>query len=230
MIGKHWKAWLWGWVAFSLLGSLLSGVAKLDPGPIQPVASVLTLGFMIFLACDRLWNDARCRLRALAVLSIGLVSELVGLFSGWPFGSYSYTSNWVPVLPLGGGAFFPLLLPFSWVMVVAACSLVVRGGSRWGRALQVGFLAMLVDLPMEWANVMALNYWKWSSPSEPIGALPFGVPILNSVGWFLVASVGGFVLSKAPETDSNAMIKGVHVLGAHVTLMIGLGIIGATFK
>lgn len=159
----------------------------LDPGPIAPIAGAgLILSGAACLALElRSW-----RVVAL-VIALSTLAELTGLFSGYPFGSYEYTDQWWPTIALGGGFRFPLLLPFAWVLIMAGAFLTVRTWtSKWRAVGLSAIFAAAIDAPMERAMTDVLGYWRWTPPG-PI----FGAPVMNSVGWLLVASAVGAILS-----------------------------------
>lgn len=201
-----------GLVAFSLAGSLFSRLARLDPGPIAPAASLLTLGAGIVATfgeyvrtVDRPWP------RLGAALTLGATSEVVGLATGFPFGRYAYTGAWWPtvVLPFG---LFPLALPFAWLLMAGASRLSVRS------ILLGGLLAAVVDLAMEPVMAGPLRYWRWLAP----GPLPGGAPVANFLGWWGVATLAGAILGGKDVRPSTPR----WVLGGFVALIVGLGLIG----
>ncbi|MBX7134153.1 MAG: carotenoid biosynthesis protein [Fimbriimonadaceae bacterium] len=189
-------------VLFSLGGTALQVFGGLDPGPIAPVAAVLTLALGVMavmsgptrtsppapistgLERGKLWASV-------AVLVLGIVAEICGLYTGLPFGQYRYTDAWWPTIPLPGGHVFPVMLPFAWVLIVVGATVAL---SRWfdgiRLGLMVGLLASAIDFFKEPVLTQALGYWKWTDPNWPLGEGLFGVPLLNALGWFVVATLG----------------------------------------
>ncbi len=217
-------------MAFSLAGSLMSRLTGLDPGPIAPAASLLTLGAGIwatFAEYVRVVPGAWLRLGA--ALALGAGSEVVGLATGFPFGRYAYTGAWWPTVRLPFGP-FPLALPFAWLLMAGAARLSVPGSgetqrhqarkaSLWLGVMTGGLLAAGVDLAMEPVMAGPLGYWRWLVP----GPLPGGAPLANPFGWWAVASLAGIVLSVgAPPVDAQGPRW---VLGGFVVLVVGLGLI-----
>ena len=197
-----------GLVAFSLLGSLFSRLTHLDPGPIAPVASLLTLGAGVWATfgeyvrvVPRPWP------RLLAALSVGTTAEVVGLATGFPFGRYAYTGAWWPSV-----GSFPLPLPFAWLLMAGASCLALR--SAW----LGGLLAALVDLAMEPVMAGPLHYWRWLDR----GPLPGGAPVANFMGWWGTATLAGLILLRGTESRPEAPRW---VLGGFVVLILGLGLI-----
>lgn len=221
--------WVWGLVAFSVAGSLLSALTGLDPGPIRPVAGALTLLVFVWAVAKPIYKamDKAKAVRVLAgLLLLGAGSEICGLYTGLPFGRYEYTQAWQPVVAIPGEKFFPLLLPFAWLMVVCAGYLYTSSMFTKGiAAVLAAFLATLVDVLMEWAIVVNLGYWRWTDPNWPIGHFAWGVPIMNFVGWFLVAWVGAAWLNHHGASRAKSSALGLQILLAQGVLMLCLGLI-----
>lgn len=172
-------------VAFAGLGTIASSLLHIDPGPIKPVSAIL----IVLIGSSVSWIAIRDWMSVLAILAGSATAEILGLFTGFPFGVYEYTNQWIPTVPLGIHR-FPLLVPFSWLMVVGGCfAFCQRLSKRWQRVLGAGLLAALIDLPMEKAMTDVFGYWKWQS-TGPF----FGAPVLNFCGWFGVAALLSWVL------------------------------------
>lgn len=219
------KAYI-GLVAFAVAGTVLTFVTNLDPGPIAPVSSLLIIlvgSWCVFRAAAQTIGYARAAAGLVTILIVGLVSEIAGLYTGFPFGTYRYTSEWAPTIPLPGGQLFPIALPFAWTMVVGSASLVAHGffkrlspGPKWVGVAFAAFLATAVDFAMEPVTVDALNYWKWQDPTHI-----FSAPWSNAVGWLTVSSVGSALLTSSLVTSKKAdeSRTGLVVLAGHLALM-----------
>jgi len=218
-------------IAFSLLGSAMSAFFKLDPGPIKPVASIATLlvGCIALFAPFATVRGISIALKSFcALVMLGAAVEICSLYTGFPFGRYVYTAEWQPVIMLPGGHWFPLLLPVAWAMVTAACfQLCCRFLSGPMAAITAGLIAVLVDLPMEWTMTKVLNYWRWTDANFPLGELAFGVPILNSVGWFITATAGCLMLGSMRYGEVLAQKNAKVVLGSFLIFVFGLALLEA---
>jgi uncharacterized membrane protein len=112
----------------------------------------------------------------------GLLAEAVGVHTGFPFGSYTYTATLGPQL-LG----VPLVVPLAWVMM-AWPALVV--GRTLGRrpvavaALGGGALAAW-DVFLD-PQMVDAGHWRWAVPDPGLPLVP-GVPLTNYAGWILVS-------------------------------------------
>jgi len=203
-----------GLVAFAIFGSALSKFGNLDPGPIAPVTSLLT----ILVGVAAIFGPKFYRLWP--VLLLGTTAEIIGLYTGFPFGGYAYTDRWVPVVPLPGEHFFPVILPFAWLLMAGA-AWAISPGQRWSKAVVGGLFAALIDLPMEAVMTGPLRYWQW----ETAGPLPGGAPITNTLGWFAVATGAGFLLNSISESDRLQRISAGFVLGGFTILLVALGLL-----
>lgn len=201
-----------GLVAFSLAGSLFSQLTHLDPGPIAPIASLLTLGAGVVAVFEEYVRTVSSPwLRLGAALAMGAAAEIVGLATGFPFGRYAYTHAWWPTVELPVGP-FPLALPFAWLLMAGGARLSVPGS-----ILVSGLLAAVVDLVMEPVLAGPLGYWRWLAP----GPLPGGAPVANFVGWWAVGALASLILGEPPIRANSPR----WVLGGFVVLIAGLGLI-----
>lgn len=173
------------------------------------VTALLTLGFG-FVTVVR----GTSTVRVLGVLALGAGCEVVGLYTGFPFGRYVYTEAWWPTVPLPGDHRFPLLLPFAWAMVAGGSARLLKHRPIW----MVGLAAACLDLLMEPVMVGTLGYWRWLDG----GPLPGGVPVLNFVGWFLVSTGAAWLIG---ESDVEPRESG-WVLAGHLALVAVLALAG----
>ncbi|HLO98457.1 MAG TPA: carotenoid biosynthesis protein [Fimbriimonas sp.] len=198
-------------VAFSCLGSIASKAFQLDPGPIKPIFSFLMIALGVTCIAIEMGNWKSVAF----ILGLGTAAEICSLATGFPFGRYHYTDQWIPTIPLWGNERFPLLLPFAWVMIVGgAASLVQRKASGWWFVVATGLLCAAIDAPMERAMIDVFRYWTWVD----VGPV-FGAPIVNSLGWFGVAAVAAIPLKKgAPDQSGQYSSKVVAVFCGFVAI------------
>ena len=99
----------------------------------------------------------------------GLLVEAVGVRTGVPFGTYSYTGDLGPEL-FG----VPVVVPLAWTMMA------------WP-ALVGGVALAAWDLFLD-PQMVDARHWTWMHPQPALPLVP-GVPLTNYAGWLLVAVV-----------------------------------------
>ena len=213
-----------GLVAFSLAGSTLSRATHLDPGPIAPVTSLLTIGVGVVAAFHEYARvAARPWLRGVATLALGAGAEIGGLATGFPFGRYAYTTAWWPTIRLPVGP-FPLALPFAWLLMAGTSAFAAQTllkTNAWCSAILGGLIAAGVDLVMEPVMTGPLGYWRWIGR----GPLPGHAPVANFCGWWGVGTFAGLILVVGEPLMRSPAPR--WVLGGFVVLILGLGLIGS---
>lgn len=174
-----------GWFAF-----VREGAPQLPESISPDTLAFLRSGFAQFqIALAALLLAMRLgpnRLRSIAtpmflVFSASWLVETIGVASGIPFGSYSYSSAIGQFLP--GGT--PWTIPLSWLTATLGFHLVVTilrpgAGFRPGRILATSFLLLAWDLSLDPAMSTINGFWTWAHD----GAW-YGVPVSNLVGWYL---------------------------------------------
>ena len=132
------------------------------------------------------------------VLKIGLfvilaawLSEVIGVHTGLPFGSYTYTEALQPQI-----AGVPVQVPAAWLMMLPAAwavgaSLIYRRGQAssprsWlekaAFAATSGLAFSAWDLFLD-PQMVAWQLWIWETPGGY-----FGIPLINFLGWTLIAA------------------------------------------
>ncbi len=161
---------------------------------------------------------------------VGMMAELIGTGTGYPFGAYSYTAFLDPKIL----DHVPFLIPLSWYAVSAlALDLATRLSlSRGQRILAAAAFMVLWDVALDPAMGAAFPVWTWEADG-----FYYGMPALNWVGWYATALVivwgydvlGGFRLSDAPKHTATAwIINGAFPVGICLVYgLYGAGIIGA---
>jgi uncharacterized membrane protein len=105
----------------------------------------------------------------------GLLVEVLGVSTGFPFGSYRYGGQ------LGPTAFgVPLVVPLAWGMFAYPAHVV---GLRLGRrVLAAGAALASWDLFLD-PQMVHEGYWTWDHPSPGLN----GIPLTNHLAWLVVA-------------------------------------------
>jgi uncharacterized membrane protein len=124
---------------------------------------------------------------ALAIAGVSYAAELIGVQTGWLFGSYTYGVILGPHLP--GGV--PVGIPVFWVLLLYAADDLVNiclgvRTPRLFRALTVGAVTAAWDIMID-PIAVAYGGWSWGA-NTPEGLLLFGIPLTNALGWWLVGT------------------------------------------
>jgi len=117
--------------------------------------------------------------------------ELLGVATGWPYGSFEYTVSLGPML---GGV--PVALPVFFIPLVVnaylLCLLLLgsRAANGWLRLATVIAAVVAMDVVLD-PGAVALGFWSFG------GGAFFGVPLSNYAGWVLSATVAVVTLDRA---------------------------------
>ena len=182
---------------------------------------VVTIASVVVFFCASLAHcvSTRSWRSGLALVMIcvggGLAAESIGWRTGWPFGNYRYGTTLGPKL-LG----VPMVVPLAWAMMGWPALLagrrvgrrfpVVKGISadestkfRLGCRVQVvtAVVGSLVlsswDLFLD-PQMVGAGHWRWLTTPGP---WLNGIPLVNTVGWFIVGMLMVFVLDRAVPND-----------------------------
>jgi putative membrane protein len=111
----------------------------------------------------------------LALLGMGV--EILGVNSGFPFGTYLYGEN------LGFKLFgVPILIGLNWALLVfVTASMIPKrwNGSKIVNAIIGATLMLVLDYFMEF-SAPALDFWEFT---------PINPPLSNYVSWFIAAFI-----------------------------------------
>ena len=134
--------------------------------------------------------------------------EWVGTHYGIPFGHYYYTDQLGSLL-----MDVPIVIPLQWFNMMYACyimtNIILSGGKREGETipsksgewtLSTAFPRMVVTsiivglFMVSWDFIndpymVGLGSWVWTSPTEFLGLMLFGIPLSNFLGWVLTSAV-----------------------------------------
>lgn len=110
----------------------------------------------------------------LFLFALGMLAEIIGVATGFPFGTYSYGANL-------GIKFMnvPLLIGFNWAVLVFVGGAIANqiSGSIWIKSLLGGLFMILLDIPME---VLAPRFDYWTFTPSP--------PLENYTSWFIIGA------------------------------------------
>ncbi len=155
--------------------------------PLMASLCVLAQLAVVLAALSQKWRFARIFRSIIVIVVFAWVLEWLGSSMGVPFGKYSYSQDLLPQI----GA-VPLIIPIAWAMMLfpawAVGQLLLRPHQeRLGRAypfllaLLSGLAFTAWDLYLD-PQMVGRGLWAW----EDTGTY-FGIPVLNYLGWWLVA-------------------------------------------
>jgi putative membrane protein len=111
-------------------------------------------------------------------LPFGFLIELIGLKTGWPFGTYEYDPS------LGPQLFdVPLVVPFAWAMIAHPILCAARRVAGNWVFLYGGFGLMAYDLFLD-PQMVTAGRWTWEVTGSHVPFTP-EVPLSNAFGWLL---------------------------------------------
>ena len=131
-------------------------------------------------------HGLRTILAAGTILVIGLLIEVIGSSTGFPFGEYDYTGALVPRI-----FEVPVIVSFAWAgitLTVHGAFYHLRLGNEWPSLIvRVVLMALAItawDLFLD-PQMVAEGYWEW----EPATPAFRGIPLVNYLGWLLTAVI-----------------------------------------
>jgi uncharacterized membrane protein len=137
---------------------------------------------------------------ALALVAVcaggGFLAEVIGSRVGVPFGNYGYTSS------LGWSVLgVPVVVPMAWAMMGWPSLLAARRvfAGPWNVAIYGALILTAWDLMLD-PQMVDAGHWIWRRTPGP---LLNGIPVVNSLGWFLVATVMIAVLDRVVPVSPN---------------------------
>ncbi len=134
-------------------------------------------------------------------LSFGFFIELIGLKTGWPFGTYQYDDS------LGPQLFdVPLVVPFAWAMIAHPILCAARRVAGNWVFLYGGFGLMAYDLFLDPQMVNA-GRWTWEVTGSRVPFTP-EVPLSNAFGWLLSGMALIAILHLALPRDRRKVSAG----------------------
>jgi putative membrane protein len=181
-------------VVFPVVGAilLLASAESLVGPPLRYNPSLILLGTLVMrlplIAGIAPLLDRRAALGLGVLVAYAFAIELIGVTTGWPYGSFEYTTELGPMfagVPLGLPVFFVPLVLNSYLL----CLLLLGDAAkrRSARLLSVIVTVLCMDLVLD-PGAVAVGFWTYH------GGLYYGVPLSNYLGWVLSATVSVVLL------------------------------------
>ena len=129
---------------------------------------------------------------ALIATGFGLLIEVLGSRTGFPFGDYDYSPTLQPQL-----LSVPVIVPLAWLMMAYPALILARSVSRrWAIPLAAIGLSTW-DLFLD-PQMVGEGYWTWRDPSSILPGVP-GIPVQNYLGWLMATLVLMVALDHLPH-------------------------------
>ena len=162
--------------------------------------STLLIALPSAVALFRYLRPRRATLSLLALSILAYTIEVLGVATGFPYGTFYYGDALGPRL----AGIVPYLLPLSYApLVVGAVA------AAWGTRLRVLHI-LYATLLLVWIDAIidpgaaSLVFWVW-----PEGGVYYGVPLSNYAGWLLSGALATTLLLAAgrwSETPRPALL------------------------
>ena len=123
----------------------------------------------------------------------GLAAEMVGVYTGFPFGSYAYTET------LGWRVLgVPPVMACAWMTLIlyAREILLPFRLPRFAESIAAALLVTVIDLLIDPVAVNQLGYWQWAS-----GGAYYNIPLTNFAGWFLTGTAAFYLFQRKSASN-----------------------------
>jgi carotene biosynthesis associated membrane protein len=149
---------------------------------------------------------------------VGLVAELVGTSTGYPFGAYAYTGFLEPKV-MGR---VPVLIPLSWyATAILSFELAAMSHAKGaGRVILAAVYMVLWDVALDPAMAHGFPVWAWQGDG-----FFYGMPALNLLGWLgtsLIICAGIEVMVAGKRATTGRYVAAAWGIGAALPLGIGV--------
>lgn len=167
--------------------------------------SIITILYFILLT--------KKNITILIIVILFIFSSLIetfGLKTGYPFGSYYYSKDFLPFLP--GGV--PIAISFSWLFIsinsFIICKYICKKSeSRFIVPLGSALIILSFDILLEPFGSFVNKYWLWDNNY---------VPLQNFISWFLIGFAFVYLLDNTIKF--NDFLENNHFLLAFILMFI----------
>jgi putative membrane protein len=171
--------------------------------------SSLLLAALGLASTGWLWANfgARGLLASSVIFVLGIALEYLGVTTGFPFGTYTYTGVLVPQLPGG----LPLAIGFAWLAIIVSGLFTARWlfphtAPRGPVLLSIvgALLSVGLDLLLEPVAYLVKSYWLWQSG----GTIYYGIPLSNFFAWLAAAFLMNLLVSSLLSSVTRSAGEG----------------------
>ncbi|NEK84493.1 carotenoid biosynthesis protein [Blastococcus saxobsidens] len=173
-------------LALALVGTAIA-YPLTDGGTRNAVSwAIVLLGATLSVVHASLSRGLRAGVTVLLLVgAVSVAFESVGLATGYPYGSYTYSDTLGPTL-LG----VPFLVPLAWLMMAWPSWLLAEHLAPRRRPVRIAWAAGIFaawDVVLDPQMVQA-GYWTWADPSPGLPGIDT-VPLTNLAGWLFAGAV-----------------------------------------
>lgn len=146
---------------------------------------------LVLSAIMLFWKSELKPIHYVVVLNVALLAffiEVLGVYTGFPFGEYYYGTNLGPRL-----LNVPLVIGINWIMLLYACHVILRKQSFYVSVIGASFLMVLLDVVIE-QSVHIMGFWFWKDNH---------IPMSNYVAWFCISLLFSFYIRKKLPLKEN---------------------------
>jgi putative membrane protein len=206
-----------GMILFLFPFGLLFMVEGLLPLKFAWIVSVVILlsGLMTFISELRVGPPALSVLRFSALFIIFFAVLLVGVRTGYPFGSYMYTDG-LRFSIIG----VPLAMPVAWYAIVinawrmSEVFIDTNRSAQLARsALIAGIMTVALDVVLEPMAAKVNYYWLWKWGT---------IPVQNYVSWCVLSAAAVWVLAATGRTIAEPDQAAVRGRQTNAFLLLGM--------
>ncbi len=196
--GKGFNKLRWSLIIIFLISVVIMGAYTKIPGlnavnsmAFNAVGSILVTILMLLIVVlhgVKRYGKKNMVIFFLITAGVAYLFENINVATGWPAGSYSYTSS-LGLLPVP----FIIVINYftmgylSWMtsqVLTANYAEKLKGKLIFILPLVAAFVMVMWDLGMDPINSTILQLYIWQNPGPY-----FGVPLMNFVAWFVVVFI-----------------------------------------
>lgn len=137
--------------------------------------------FVCGLASAVYAHGRRAMFAALVIVVFTFLVEVLGSSTGFPFGSYDYSTALTPQL-----LDVPIVVSFAWAGIT-----LVAHGAFGARVMVMAGAITAWDAFLD-PQMVGEGYWQW----QPVSVAYRGIPLVNYAGWLLTATITSLIAAR----------------------------------